>query len=172
MRKDSVQPRKRKQPAQGRKRKRKGGKGGKGSCTGKENRETDLVLGTLLHNYCKSYSALLLSSGDKENETKNRKARSPPTYETFQIHAQLKTYKEDELDFLEEEEDKYKWPASAFDLANIKTEDGEVSSSCVAPGEVSRGMRDYSCSHAGCRHLQFSCLDGPSSVREHIKLFH
>ena len=170
MRKDSVQPRKRKQPAQGRRRKRKVVRGAKG----KENREAGLVLGTLLHTYSKGSTDSLPTPGDKENDTDKTKktTRTLPAYETYQ-KAAVKT----DLDFLEEEqeeveENKYKWPSVAYDLATVKTEDSEVPERCVAPLDVSRGMRDYSCSHATCRHLQFSCLDGPSSVREHMKLYH
>ena len=70
------------------------------------------------------------------------------------------------------EQEKYRWPTGGFSLSQVKTEDCEVGERCVAPLEVSRGIRDYSCSFAECRHLHFTALDGPQSVREHMKLHH
>ena len=160
MRKDSVQPRKRKQPAQGRRRKRKVTSRAKG----KENLESEVVLRKLLHTYCRGYNTL--PTGDKENE-KLKKNRSLPTY-TYQAPSTLRAGIKTDLGLRQEdEEDKYKWPASVFNLS--KTEDREDSSRCVAPLDVSRGMRDYSCSHVKCRDLHFSCLE---HVREHMKLCH
>merc|ERR1719347_1700100 len=85
------------------------------------------------------------AKGDKENE-KLKKSRSLPTY-TYQAPSTLRAGIKTDLR-QEDEEDKYKWPASVFNLS--KTEDREDPSRCVAPLEVSRGMRDYSCSHVKC----------------------
>ena len=193
MRKDLVQPRKRKQPAQGRRRKRKGGRGGRGEKGKERLARCQEVLGTLLHTYSKvsasprPHSALTLPGchpshaphpshlpRDKENGETARKTRSQPApeYETYQVTqpvvppSQLKT-----LELLAEQE-KYRWPPGGFDLSQVKTEDSEVGQRCVAPLEVSRGIRDYSCSFSECRHLHFTALDGPHSVREHMKLHH
>ena len=168
MRKDSVQPRKRKQPAQGRRRKRKVTR-----VKGKENRRSEVVLDKLLHTYCRGYNTLA-TPGDKENEAKIKKTRSLPAY-TYQAPSPLKAGLKTDIGYLEEEEeeeDKYKWPTPAFSLTSGKTDDSGDPSRCVAPLDVSRGMRDYTCSHVSCRHLQFTCLDGPNSVREHMKLYH
>ena len=190
MRKDLVQPRKRKQPAQGRRRKRKGGRGGRGEKGKERLARCQEVLGTLLHTYSKvsrPHTALTLPGchpshaphpshlpRDKENGETARKTRSQPAseYESYQVTqpvvppSQLKT-----LELLAEQE-KYRWPPGGFDLSQVKTEDSEVGQRCVAPLEVSRGIRDYSCSFSECRHLHFTALDGPHSVREHMKLHH
>ena len=190
-----MQPRKRKQPAQGRRRKRKGGRGGR-SEKGKENR-SQVVLGTLLHTYSKvsasprPHPALTLPGcqpaqpshlpRDKENGETARKTRSQPgaEYESYQVrqvtgHGSHPVVPPGHLKTLEllAEQEKYRWPAGGFDLSQVKTEDSEVGQRCVAPLEVSRGIRDYSCSFAQCRHLHFTALDGPHSVREHMKLHH
>ena len=131
---------------------------------GKENLESEVVLRKLLHTYCRGYNTL--PTGDKENE-KLKKSRSLPTY-TYQAPSTLRAGIKTDLGLRQEdEEDKYKWPASVFNLS--KTEDREDSSRWVAPLDVSRGMRDYSCSHVKCRDLHFSCLE---HVREHMKLCH
>ena len=70
------------------------------------------------------------------------------------------------------EQEKYRWPTGGFDLSQVKGEDTEVGDRCVAPTMVSRGIRDYSCSFYECRNLHFTALDGPHSVREHMKLHH
>ena len=49
----------------------------------------------------------------------------------------------------------------------------DMATTCVAPGDVSAGIRDYTCRVSEhCRHLRFTRLEGPQSVREHIKLCH
>ena len=42
----------------------------------------------------------------------------------------------------------------------------------IAPQEISRGMRSYSCTREECKHLHFSTLEGPDSVKEHIAMHH
>ena len=49
----------------------------------------------------------------------------------------------------------------------------DMATNCVAPGDVSAGIRDYKCSVSDrCSHLRFTRLEGPQSVKEHIKLCH
>ena len=42
----------------------------------------------------------------------------------------------------------------------------------IAPLEISRGMRSYSCTSEGCKHLHFTTFEGPNSVKEHIAIHH
>ena len=42
----------------------------------------------------------------------------------------------------------------------------------IAPLEISRGMRSYSCTSAECKNLHFSSFEGPNSVKEHIAIHH
>ena len=172
MRKDSVQPRKRKQPAQGRKRKRKVVR----SC---RTEKGEVVLRKLLHNYCKAYSSLsdpTLAGGHtgaRGHEEKVRRVRSRSEQEYQEYNEdQMKVFVKDiPIDFLEEEE-RYRWPTGAFDLSVVKTEECEVGERCVAPVDVSRGVRSYTCNYEECHNLQFSALHGPNSLREHMKLHH
>jgi len=145
MRKDLVQPRKRKQPAQGRRRKRKAGRGVRSEKG------------------CPSSH----TPRDKQHPEVARKTRSQPAVEVEAVpSSHLKT-----LELLAEQE-KYRWPAGAgFDQQDlVKSEESDVGERCVAPLDVSRGVRDYSCSFYECRNLHFTALDGPHSVREHMKL--
>ena len=175
MRKDLVQPRKRKQPAQGRRRKRKAGRG----VRSEKGKEVGTVLGTLLHTYSKLSSPHLgltypgcpssHTPRDKQHPEVARKTRSQPAVEVEAVpSSHLKT-----LELLAEQE-KYRWPAGAgFDQPDlVKSEESDVGERCVAPLDVSRGVRDYSCSFYECRNLHFTALDGPHSVREHMKLHH
>ena len=54
------------------------------------------------------------------------------------------------------------------DLSNkddIYNED--MTSKCVPPCDVSSGVRDYTCCN-----IRFNRLEGPNSVKEHIRLYH
>ena len=42
----------------------------------------------------------------------------------------------------------------------------------IAPLEISRGMRSYSCTSKECKHLHFTTFEGPNSVKEHIAIHH
>ena len=43
----------------------------------------------------------------------------------------------------------------------------------VPLSEVSSGIRDYKCNiSTQCKDLVFTSLDGPNSVKEHMKLYH
>ena len=42
----------------------------------------------------------------------------------------------------------------------------------IAPLEISRGMRSYSCTSKECKHLHFTTFEGPNSVKEHIAIYH
>jgi hypothetical protein len=42
----------------------------------------------------------------------------------------------------------------------------------IAPLEISRGMRSYSCTSEECKHLHFTTFEGPNSVKEHIAIYH
>ena len=49
----------------------------------------------------------------------------------------------------------------------------DMAATCVPPGEVSSGIRSYTCCISDkCRHLRFTRLEGPDSVKEHIRMFH
>ena len=43
----------------------------------------------------------------------------------------------------------------------------DIASKCVPPCEVSSGVRDYTCCN-----IRFNRLEGPNSVKEHIRLYH
>ena len=127
MRKDTVQPRKRKTPARGRQKKVKNTnpkmKVGKDGVTGDIN---DFVASSPMSSF-PNYP-------------------SPPA--------------------------QYSVPWSARAQGEEDREE-TMASTCVAPGDVSAGMRDYTCTVSeACRALRFTRLEGPQSVREHIKLCH
>ena len=135
MRKDTVQPRKRKTPARGRQKKSKNPKIKSKEDTFTEDLD-DLIPGTIssFNNYPGPLSPPAQYSAPWP-------ARGPETGPG--MFEEKETYAED------------------------------MSSTCVPPGDVSSGMRDYSCSVSDkCRHLRFTRLEGPQSVREHIKLCH
>ena len=62
---------------------------------------------------------------------------------------------------------------TAMDKDVSYNEEEEDTDICVSPGEVNTGIRNYKCTISSqCSHLVFSSLDGPNSVKEHVKIYH
>eukprot|EP00092_Neocalanus_flemingeri_P096477 GFUD01122818.1.p1 GENE.GFUD01122818.1~~GFUD01122818.1.p1 ORF type:complete len:521 (+),score=109.89 GFUD01122818.1:62-1624(+) len=150
MRKDSVQPRKRKQPSQGRKRRNKNQNKGKDQNESKAVSETAIPPLPTLQPVPSKPTTNIKATG--LFNTQNFNPKTFP-FNTLRLPPPMKK------DFKKENEEK------VF-ITDAEAEKG------IAPLEISRGMRSYSCMSEECKNLHFSSLEGPNSVKEHIARHH
>lgn len=143
MRKDSIQPRKRKQPAQGRKRRNK-----TPTKSGKEQNDS------------------------KAASTVSLPLRPVPTKEPTIVNNSFGFSSKQSFPI----DNPHLGSPNKKDCA--KTKEGKVfitdaeAQHGIAPLEISRGMRSYSCMSEECKNLHFTSLEGPDSIKEHIAKYH